>query len=521
VSGRFARRIRDWLLPAAVLGGFLVLYAATAQRGVSWQDSGEFQYRVLAGDYLWHSGIARAHPLYIGLARAFAEVFPSDMRVFAATLFSGAGMVLALAFLAAAVWRLTGSRWSAALSVATLGLSHMAWWMSTVAEVYTWSLAALLAEVYCLVRFFESKRPCWLVALFGANGCHAAIHNFAFLNLLVYGVILAAEQRAACRQAGGLGRRYWGQLALMLGCVAAAWLTGAWLLVGQAVADWRIGGDLGATVRSVLFGSGYEQTVLGVGRPIWRLAAANLALAGVSLLNPCWLFALQGWLGAARPGAFPRCLAGLTVVHLAFWIRYFVPDQATFVLPTLGLLAVWVGLGAGEVLKLGSAKGLTFGGARARLCVGVLAVGALCAVSGPWLLSVAVERAGGVEVARSRSLPFRNETCYWLRPWKQNERSAADFVEQVGRTLRAGDILIADSTSAGALLAAREAGLLAGGWRLVTPWSGETDGELRGLIRGGSARTYVVSPVAVYTPRAVLEAAKGFEREGVLYRVAR
>ena len=40
---------------------FLAVYAWTAQRGVSWQDSGEYQSRILAGDYQWHSGIARAH----------------------------------------------------------------------------------------------------------------------------------------------------------------------------------------------------------------------------------------------------------------------------------------------------------------------------------------------------------------------------------------------------------------------------------------------------------------------------
>ena len=33
-----------------VSAAFLVLYALGAQRGMSWQDSGEFQFRVLAGD---------------------------------------------------------------------------------------------------------------------------------------------------------------------------------------------------------------------------------------------------------------------------------------------------------------------------------------------------------------------------------------------------------------------------------------------------------------------------------------
>ena len=39
-----------------------LLYLATCQRGVSWQDSGMFQWRVLTGDYTGKLGLALAHP---------------------------------------------------------------------------------------------------------------------------------------------------------------------------------------------------------------------------------------------------------------------------------------------------------------------------------------------------------------------------------------------------------------------------------------------------------------------------
>jgi hypothetical protein len=109
---------------------------------------------------------------------------------------------------------------------------------------------------------------------------------------------------------------------------------------------------------------------------------------------------------------------------------------------------------------------------------------------------------------------------YWVIPWKQGETTAERFVAEVGKQLKAGDVLLADSTAAAPLMAARAAGRLSTAWRLVTPWSGESDGALRDLALGREARTYVVSPVAGYAPRAVLAAAKGFTREGVLYRVS-
>ena len=65
-----------WLLTAGV---FAVLYVATAQRGVSWQDSGMFQFRVWRGDYYGDLGLALAHPLYIAGARAFTALWPGHL----------------------------------------------------------------------------------------------------------------------------------------------------------------------------------------------------------------------------------------------------------------------------------------------------------------------------------------------------------------------------------------------------------------------------------------------------------
>ncbi len=51
-----------------------VLYALTAQQGVSWQDSGMLQFRIVTGDYIGNLGLALAHPLYIAIGRLFLLV---------------------------------------------------------------------------------------------------------------------------------------------------------------------------------------------------------------------------------------------------------------------------------------------------------------------------------------------------------------------------------------------------------------------------------------------------------------
>lgn len=535
------------LFCSAVFFCFFALYAITAQQGVSWQDSGEFQYRILAGDYQWYSGIARAHPLYILMARGFVALFPKWACFYAANLFSGLGLALALAVLAHNVARLTRSVWAAVMAVGVLGFAHMAWWLGSVAEVYTWSLAFLMAEVLCLLRYSENRDGRWLIVLFGANGLHWSLHNAALLGLPVYVVLLGSAVRER-------KERYWG---LVCGSMAA-WLVGGGMTVWQAGSLLKGTGDPVLVLKSVLFGDGYGRQVLGMGGFALKRWWMNMVLAGVSFLNPCWVFAGWGllvreWNGKAM---FRNALVALTVLHGVFWVRYFVADQATFVLPTLGLLAVWVGVGAGgssKVLKCESAlvekseDGETVGNRQSAIGKGregkettnctnqtsrwrflpnrltvyrltVFLLGVVCAVTGPGFLRDAAERSG-FNVRRPRVLPFRDEARYWLVPWKQGEDSAAMFVSEAGKQLKAGDVLVADATAAGTLMAAREAGLVGKEWRLITPWSGETEEALRVLVEHGEVRVFVVSPVAGYAPRAVLETARGFEREGVVYRV--
>ena len=499
---------KHWLFYAAVFFCFFALYAATAQRGVSWQDSGEFQYRILAGDYHWHSGIARAHPLYILMARGFTLLFPKAAYFYAVNLFSGTGLALALALLAYNVLQMTRSAWAAVTAVSVLGFAHMAWWMGTLAEVYTWSLAFLMAEILCLIRYSETRDARWLVALFGVNGAHFGIHNAALLGLPVYAFLLASE---AWRRRG---RR----AALVGGC-AAIWLLGGGMIAWQAACLLKETGHPLLVVKSVLFGDGYERHVLGTGGFAYKIWAVNMALAGLSLVNPAWLFAGRVLFLRAEEGQRElwSWLRVLTVLHGVFWVRYFVPDQATFVLPTLGLLAVWVGLGVGRSSFVGYCEWSKTQKRRVAVHVAMLAAGVACAVVAPRLACEIAQRSGWA-TARSRSLPFRDEATYWVLPWKQQETSAARFVEAVKKQLGPGDVLLADSTAAGPLLAAREAGLWANGWRLVTPWSGETDREVLDLVRDGARKVYVVSPVAGYAPRSLLEAGCLFEPQGVVYR---
>lgn len=84
--------------------------------------------------------------------------------------------------------------------------------------------------------------------------------------------------------------------------------------------------------------------------------------------------------------------------------------------------------------------------------------------------------------------------------------------------MKEGDLLIADNTAAGPLMAAQAAGLLTPNIRIITFFTGETEAELLSLVEE-KERVYIVSPVAGYASRALLTGRFHFEKEGVLYRI--
>ena len=488
---------KNWLCAGVTFVLFFTLYALTAQRGVSWQDSGEFQYRLLAGDYVWHSGIARAHPLYIFLGRGFVALFPVALRFYASALFSGFCMALALTVLCLLTVKVVGSRSAAVLASCTLGFAHMVWWMAAMTEVYALSLVFVFFELLLLWCFTQHRRVNWLLLLFAVNGLHFAVHNVALLALPVYAFLLVGHIIGDVRKRTA-----------HLAMAAICWIVGSALIWWLALSELLEGRALGEVIASVLFGDGYKDHVLGMHNFNLRMFGFNMALTALSLTSPCWLLAPLGiFKRGVQDKTFRIALLTLTLIHGLFWIRYFVPDQATFVLPLLGLLAVWMGIGW-QSLKGGvqSVKGATLL-LSAGLCVNLTVL---------HVLPVWAEVRWGNDV-RARNLPSRNEWQYWIRPWKQSESSADVFARVVESTLAEDEVLYADSTAAAPIMAWRQINGAEGRFTLVSPWHHFTMADCRRMIDEG--RMYVVSPARNYIPDWLNREDVSFRQTGLVYKV--
>ena len=457
------------------------LYFITAQRDMNWQDSGLLQWRVLTGDVYGELSLAVAHPLLI-LAGQALKAIPVGTTELKMNFLSGVGMAVALANFTGLIIFLTGRWKTALLFAAMLGVSHTAWWLSTLTETYTWVAAGLTAELWLLARLIREPRGTTLAALAFINGLGLTLHDFALLPLPVYAstaVWLAYTRKISF---GGLGLAF------------VAYLAGAALIMGMVVQTAISNGSLIFALHSFLFGEG-EERVLSTSF-FSRYTLPNLALASLSYLNPVLPLAILGWFRFCKVLGKPLAVAiGIvTFIEILFIIRYPSQDQFTLSLPALIMIFLAAAIAAAHVQRVSSFW--------SRFVVGtsVLSIALMPVVYGTLPHAL---RMVGLEVKRPRTLPYRDELRYWITPWKHNEHSAQFFAETSLVQAAANGVILSDGTALFPLLMARSsdpryAGITVNWPESVLPFP---DKEPERFFRTVAGRPlYVVSPVAEYMP---------------------
>lgn len=408
------------------------LYLATANRGFCWQDSGWNQLRALDGDYSQSVPLARAHVLYIAGGHLLAKISPGYMP-FAFNALSSLWMAIALANLAVIGATLTGRRWIGLAVAATLALTHTTWWLATINESYAWVLAGFTAEIYLLIRLLRG--PSWgtLAALSLISGLGLCVHNFALLPLPVYAIVacwLVAKRKIP---------------AWSLAVAAGAYLVGSGVFLGMIVASAIRNGSVAWALRDALTGQ-YASSVLNMAGA-GRYLKANLAISALNFINLLAPLAIVGLmkLRARLGGPLAVALTAISAIQFIFFVRYPVPDQFMFILPSLACLAVLACVGL-DVLA-----GLVRPRWRAVLACAMLA----SALVQPVVYVAASDFAQRNGPIRKRQLPFRNEANYWLTPWKHDKNSAEKFARLALQAAAPHGVILADNTSIYPLLLAQ------------------------------------------------------------------
>ena len=495
------RHAAFWIMWTGVLCSGLLLYGWTAQHGVVWQDSGARQLRILTADYTGSLGLALAHPLYIAIGRLFLRIpFGCDLTLL--NFCSGVGMAIALANVSILGWMLTGRKWIGLMTAGMLSVMHTPWWLSTITEVYTWNAAFFTAELILFIACIRRPSAGKLAGLFFLNGLNFSIHNLALLSLPVYIVFTLIF----------VGRRQVAVASIMIAGVA--YLCGAAPLVTLVVREIQQTGSLGSAVESMLFGT-YAGDVLNVGFN-WPLMWVNAALSSLNFGHAGLLFGIVGWVRMRKTIGRPITwsLLSLLGVYGIFFLRYSVPDQFMFILPSLVLFSLGMAVGMDVLARTSTA----WRNAVVAACLFSMVLMPLTYAVLPSAL-----QALNLTVARERVFPFRDEMRYWIVPWKHTEKSAERFARAALNEAAPNGIIVCDSTSYYPLILMKERmpgteGVSIEGYAtMVHRYGAESDA----LVRLMSTRAvFIVSPVLNFISA---EYRQGFdfakETDAVLYRL--
>ncbi|MDF3130419.1 DUF2723 domain-containing protein [Kiritimatiellaeota bacterium B1221] len=464
------------ILTSAVSIGLVafLLYALTGARTIQWQDSAQFTYRICSGE-LWNEyGLAMVHPLHFWLGRFILTVFPGP-DPWAISLTSALGGALAVGLVFACVHALTGKRSAALFGAVTLMLAHSFWRFSGLPEVYTWSAALLLGEVWLYLGLRsggvgDGKR--WW-GIFFVNGLALANHNMALLSTAVWGIafLLWAGERGRESGDGGRGTGDGGRGSAVaweslkpfghLLPIACFWFLGAlpYLLIVFLELKERAFGEV---LHSALFGEGFKDQVTGLfPQPGYLLISLGFML--LSFPGPALPFALRACASGAgdrrrRSGdggqetgdggimANMRCadthdlakkglipIVCIVVLHLLFFLRYNVIDQYTFLIPVYGLIALMAGAGFSRVKK----------NLWRRLAWGCLWIQPFLYAAVPALVW-----QSDVLKAYERHKPYRDDYAYLFLPWQVQERSAEKLMADAFDALQPGGVMVVEDAMA-------------------------------------------------------------------------
>jgi hypothetical protein len=440
VQVRFSERFilisrnRDIYIWLSIFVLSIIFYGCTAQKCFSWQDSGMFQWRILTGDTVGNLGLALAHPLYI-IAAGWFSSFPFGEIAVRLNLFSGVGMAVALSNLVFLVRILTSKLWPGIAVAGMFAVMHTPWWLSTIAEVYTWNLAFFTLELFLFVKCIRNPKGSTAMGLALVSGLNWSIHNLALIAVPVY---FGAIIYLVCT------RRL--KATIILG-VITAFIAGAGIYLYYILIFTVEKQSFFGAAQSALFGR-YTEQVLNIDST-WRFNLINAGLIALNFLNIIVPLALAGFFYITKKNCplIVWSLGLIAVLEFTFALRFPVPDQFTFILPSLLLMVLAAGIGMCALFE-------RFNRFRWLLMTGVVfsIIGPpVCYSVGPAIIS----GAGNV-FQREHERPFRDELRYWAMPWKHNECSAESFATAALLEAEPNGVILSDETAYYPLLLVQE-----------------------------------------------------------------
>jgi hypothetical protein len=464
-----------WIGWVAVLAAAMVLYTLTLAPDIVWQDQGDFQVQAATCNLSRPGDVVRVHPLYIVVAHGIGRLGWSSYA-YAANLTSAIFAALAAANVFLLAYRLTGRAWPAALSAGTFGMAHSVWFVAVQAQTYSMANAAISGGLLLFLAYLSSGKPAPLVWMGLVFGLGIATHNISQIAFAVIFVWL-------------LVRLLRGQLKVAtMAWIVAAWVVGAGLLWMVAAKEYHRNGDLWGTILSALWGR-WGDAVFNVGKLPLLLKRSGMFFA-LNFPTPLVLLAILGVVESFRRPGFRRIgglLLAVIILYALFAIRYDVPNQNHFFLPTYMMVSLYIGLGFAEL---------------ARPCRGLwILISAILLAAIPITYPILSEAAETRQwnLGTRRQIPYRDEYRYYLVPWQQHQTGPRRLATELCARLPENAIVLADLTTLPLLHYTQAIERNRLDLRVLTIETPKD--QILGLLSGQAGRLFTLSNVKGYHPR--------------------
>jgi len=486
---------------AIVFCGALALYVISCAPGMLWQDSGLIQYRIWNNDIEGFMGLATSHPLFYILAIG-AKYIPLGEFAHRVNLVSAIAAAVAVGnmFLFARLW--LGRNLPAVVAAVTLAVSHTFWLHASMIETYTLWAALFLAELIMLLQYTRTDRVRYLYWLGLLSGLSISVHMLASIPLFCYAVFIAFLMVGK-----KINLRDFGIVILL--CIIGA-LPYEYLIAKNMVQT----GDIAGTLASAAFGRQWQSAVLNTSLSL-RIVKENLLYILLNFPTPNILLFPAGCMALVKLSmhkGLRNVLVGLIVLFFVFAFRYTVPDRYSFFIPFYCAASIFIGLGVYFLQE--RVRNRFF--AIAVIFAGLIPVGVYAAAP---LLAGKMQ----INIGTREDIPYRNDSEYFLQPWKTGYTGADSFADEVLELVEENAMIYADITTVAPLLLARQikgkrpdVAIVSGAFNSGN--APKLDSQSFGQLLKDRP-VYVISTKPGYCPEFVLDNYE-FTRKGILWQVA-
>ena len=214
---------------------------------------------------------------------------------------------------------------------------------------------------------------------------------------------------------------------------------------------------------------------------------------------------------ASPSRSFANVLLALLILFFVFAFRYTVPDRYAFFLPFYCLVSILIGVGCNLLVTW----------PRHKILAWLVFVLALLSIP-TYVIAPIVAQKIHFKLPTKRSMPYRNDYIWFLRPWKTDHHDPGQFTDEVFNTVEDNAVIYADGTTLYPLLYAQEIKSRRSDIKIVSFHANRknpvvfNEQTVPKLLAETSV--YVVSPLAGYCPRFLLEQYE-FEQAGILWKV--